>query len=764
MNQKKTFWDILTAYSIEIPTIQRDYTYGRERAKKISQKLISSIFHSIANQDQNENLHLDFIYGKLEGVDNYHHLERNRQSIDTLLNSLKNYAHQLNIDVDYKTLTKNRESADMVTFIPLDGQQRLTTLFLVHWYLAIQLKDYEAVKRLECFTYATRKSSSDFLRMLCQIKDIKAETDYSLSDQIANHELFFSFWKKDPTVKSVLVVLDEIQTQVQERNLDFTVAWDNLINGRKITFDFFDLDDFELTDELYVKMNARGKKLSHFENFKAWLIKSHTPFISVARWKNKMDIGWNDLFWNSKFKEDTEIDTAYLQYFKLLFLGDILQEENPSEEEIEILRGNIESSPLDIFKTYSSFTRNINSYLQLLDYLEKNYPNEQVNPIFKNLTVKDFLFRENKFTWWDATLHYAITRYLMVANGDLTYFSHWLRVISNLIYNTPIESAKLYKEACESISNLLKVLGKNSVYESLKTFDSQDIEFFLPAQRNEEILKAKWIVEDSENNWERLFIRLEGHNYFYGQINFIFNMFNDDFTFDSFENAALRAEALFSEEVISGYNNMLFRAFLTQGDCFFHVGNNLIFPSSVRGTLRHRNENWRRFIKEKSEILKKLVLHTNFDKRHPINSLKAIIKSSNVSDLFLSRIINNYKLLQYSQKNHIRKHYQGYYLLNSTRIFGYYNEVFTYNWFTKNEENYPYSLDYISGKGEDELRNTGVKIDNKVLIYYDFEMAKFKVNFNNMKEFETVEEAVEVATDFLELENMPAKKSAFSAN
>jgi hypothetical protein len=31
------------------------------------------------------------------------------------------------------------------------------------------------------------------------------------------------------------------------------------------------MDDFALTDELYIKMNARGVQLTEFENFKAWL-------------------------------------------------------------------------------------------------------------------------------------------------------------------------------------------------------------------------------------------------------------------------------------------------------------------------------------------------------------------------------------------------------------------------------------------------------------------------------------------------------------
>ena len=36
-----------------------------------------------------------------------------------------------------------------------------------------------------------------------------------------------------------------------------------------ITFSFLELQRFGLGDELYIKMNSRGKPLSTFENFKA---------------------------------------------------------------------------------------------------------------------------------------------------------------------------------------------------------------------------------------------------------------------------------------------------------------------------------------------------------------------------------------------------------------------------------------------------------------------------------------------------------------
>ena len=72
------------------------------------------------------------------------------------------------LDFVYGSLRKINGKTD---FIPLDGQQRLTTLFLLHWYL-YQISDNDILKKefksnllkddKSMFTYETRSSSSRF--------------------------------------------------------------------------------------------------------------------------------------------------------------------------------------------------------------------------------------------------------------------------------------------------------------------------------------------------------------------------------------------------------------------------------------------------------------------------------------------------------------------------------------------------------------------------------------------------------------------------
>ena len=86
---KCTFWKLISTYRIEIPIIQRDYAQGRlsESASAIRSELLESIYAALVYDSP---LDFDFVYGSVEGD----------------------------------------------KMFPLDGQQRLTTFYLLHWYLS----------------------------------------------------------------------------------------------------------------------------------------------------------------------------------------------------------------------------------------------------------------------------------------------------------------------------------------------------------------------------------------------------------------------------------------------------------------------------------------------------------------------------------------------------------------------------------------------------------------------------------------------------
>ncbi len=742
-----TFWKIIDQSRIEIPIIQRDYTYGRKTATTIKEKIVQDIFKALEEEDSF--LHLDFIYGKLVGKENLSAFERNKTNIKALLKTIQSYASELEVAIDYDLVEQTKEEAVKITFIPLDGQQRLTTLFLVHWYLVQYLKLDNELNSLNKFSYATRVGAKDFCQLITTTFFDFSTSKMLASELISNNENYYSDWIKDPTVISMLSVIDEIDKVFKATESRFENYWVALIENNKITFDFFDLDDFELTDELYIKMNARGRKLTNFENFKAWLIKECSDNISINNWKSNFDIKWNDIFWDRKPIEQATVDIEYLNYFKTLFLGDYLKEfgnNNPNlnfdeiKTEITVLRDS-ESNPVPYFNNANFFASRINNYLKIIDVFELTTLNTLDSTASKYVSkyvskpISEFIFNNDdveKMTWWDITLNYAILNYIDKRSEIDEAFYQWLRIITNLIYNTPIESPKLFVEASQAIDKLIDTVGdNNSIYAVIQDLKVKDIDFFTTIQVEEEIYKSKLIMTDS--NWENSLLIAENNKYFFGQIGFIFNLLEEELSIEAFDVISSKVSALFSKGILNNKSFLLIRTLLTQGDCFTQSGRNLVFYTTFPGTLRNRNENWRRFFKNKLDFIRKIINHSLFNKLDIIESLNEIIEveTKTLDKEHLKKLIQNPKLLEYAKKRCLRKINEGYYILGSSRISGYHVELYTYDWYLKNKKE---GIEYISVKNIDDLPYIKIKTKSS---YFKIELDSETAVFDLVDEHDT---------------------------
>ncbi|MEG2446409.1 MAG: DUF262 domain-containing protein, partial [Acinetobacter sp.] len=125
--------------------------------------------------------------------------------IQHLLEKINQNSHKSDLDFVYGSVVDEQLKL-------LDGQQRLTTLFLLHWYLAWKcdvILDKTIQEKLLRFSYETRTSARDFIKSLLEkASSLKCIWDHDhtkkLSEQIENEEWYFSIWKKDPTVQSIL--------------------------------------------------------------------------------------------------------------------------------------------------------------------------------------------------------------------------------------------------------------------------------------------------------------------------------------------------------------------------------------------------------------------------------------------------------------------------------------------------------------------------------------------------------------------------------
>ena len=299
MNQTYTLLSLCEAYQkIEIPIIQRNYVQGND--KTIRRHFVKYLVKALTQQSSVE---LDFVYGA------------ERQ--DTRLTdncAPNNCAPQVG-----KVL------------IPLDGQQRLTTLWLLHGYLLAleqvsnnpeQLSPEERETQCQLlarFVYETRQSAKDFCGYWLQEVTQRAcqELVDKPSEYLRNCAWFDPEWEKEGTVTAMLGMLDEVASKRAELQ---AVPYGRL--SKCIRFYYLPIEKFGLSNELYIRMNARGEQLTSFEHFKSSFYKVIQEHQSLSAIKEKMEYDWVDALWQYRPKDTHVTDHPFMKC--LSFVTEVL--------------------------------------------------------------------------------------------------------------------------------------------------------------------------------------------------------------------------------------------------------------------------------------------------------------------------------------------------------------------------------------------------------------------------------------------------------
>jgi hypothetical protein len=203
-------------------------------------------------------------------------------------------------------------------FYPLDGQQRLTTLFLLHCYLAWRTGVRPQDQSWKKFSYATRPGARDFCDFL-----VRCQPDCSctLSEWIKDHADYLPTWQHDPSIQSMLVVLDTLHDWFVREQPNLQIAWAKLVDGEcpAIRFHVLPMKANGLTDALYIKMNSRGKPLTPFENFKAHFedVLTKARHERAKEFSKKVDTSWSDILWPYR-GDDHLIDDEFMRYFRFI--------------------------------------------------------------------------------------------------------------------------------------------------------------------------------------------------------------------------------------------------------------------------------------------------------------------------------------------------------------------------------------------------------------------------------------------------------------
>ncbi len=246
------------------------------------------------------------------------------------------------------------DTSDNHSLYLIDGQQRITTFFLI--LLAIYSQMDEANEFRERFMkqghprldYKVREGAHHFLTDFIEFILTNPYGDFK-----KNSERYYGLYNNDPTVNSVLSNYTKIRDWVASKEVrELRDYIENFIE-----FNYFDTGLSRQGERLYLYMNSRGENLSLQEQVR--------PKIIMRNVNDKLDAGlewerWQNFFWNHREK-GSNADPGFMGFLKIAVIlhqsvykegmtakerEDYIRDKNIEQEEM-ILRYIIETESFD---------------------------------------------------------------------------------------------------------------------------------------------------------------------------------------------------------------------------------------------------------------------------------------------------------------------------------------------------------------------------------------------------------------------------------
>lgn len=599
----QTFWKLINSYEIVIPQLQRDYAQGRKENQAIEQirnSLVEELYDSVTGCKP---FVLNFIYGE------------------------------------------NKDGR----FIPVDGQQRLTTLFLLHWYIFSRADDGDGLALLNKFSYKTRDTSKRFCQKICEIKiDFSAD---SIDSQIKECYWFTGNFMADPTIQSMLVMLNTIHAKFFKWT-DFKQLKDHLVSEEcPVSFLWLPMDNFRETNDLYIKMNARGKLLSDFEIFKAKLQNSELlgeilgkdvtdkkKILYISKYNNQ----YAELFYQM-FQE--EFDAAMMDFVKEMIRDAYLcyvsecgvpqKEYRADYNRIGQMNGSvffrfIENGGTGYSQCKEPRKAIVKGVLRMTDLLDKfssmRKPLEFENTLQKNYYNEKYLFQRNHT---DEVLSEDVVRYALYAflskfgvpedYAEKNAYSLWKRFVYNLVTNSVFASRR--EDVCEAFAFFEKTVNsiiccdEISVLKSISGIRPEDSTAAIRHQLGEEVIKSK-LIQDAE--WKREI--LDAEDYFHdGQIGTILEFskrLDGTYEIEEFNTYMKLMKKLFdgNKNLINKHDVVLFeRALLCMPDHTSNQTGHLIKQANSTTSWGFQGESYKELLKNSTDINKRNILKALLD-------------------------------------------------------------------------------------------------------------------------------------------------------
>ena len=424
-------------------------------------------------------------------------------------------------------------------------------------------------------------------------------------------------WNYDVSIINMLSIIVEISGRIKENLGDKTeiVNFIDKDENNPFQFDFIYVDDISKSDDLYIKINARGKALSPFEN-----LKSDIDEYWNNEDKTKLDAEWTEYVWNQLDVNDKNKEKSfdnsfynllsnifYLQY--LVGLGqNNINDKILIEIENKYKKGIVDKEWITPKLCCDSPYQMISSFLDAMTGPFKSIKDKQIESVnrkifglgdYQNNNGQNKIERADLFEIF--VYYYSVSSLFRKNDMEFTDKRNLLNEIE-IVTNRIIENQRPY---LDSPTNLVKALKSvkvlidssiksHGVYRFFLSIDNDTKESIrnglMKEQVEEEILKAKLIDKDSRyvDLFDKSYKELKNK----GQLGFIFYLVKnnkslskigiENVSYESFEKNLNQIISI-QNFIIGEFTNyeLLLRAILAKakGSFFWERRNNLLsFP------------------------------------------------------------------------------------------------------------------------------------------------------------------------------------------
>lgn len=284
-----------------------------------------------------------------------------------------------------------------------DGQQRLTTLFLLLGLLNKRTKNSfeqyiitDTIRKEPRLQYAIRENTLYFLFDLAGNFFMGDNTTLHVED-IRKQPWYFKDYDVAPSIQSILKALAIIDKRLTSQTIKDKYKAFGVFLIDKILFLYYDMENRRNGEETFVIINTTGEPLTETENLKPFML-SKIMDDEKQKSASKDWEQWEDFFWQNRHKNDTA-DIGLKEFFRwvVLLQFDIINDNKTAFQNMVDSMPSTELRKLDL-KTVKKYFSIITFLFdkKLIDefdsYLAPQKQNDQII-LFKILPVIEYIAR-----------------------------------------------------------------------------------------------------------------------------------------------------------------------------------------------------------------------------------------------------------------------------------------------------------------------------------------------------------------------------------